>query len=92
MHLPLDVRGEVHGIPESQFTSPAELGKLLAASSVCQECVVKQLFRYAVGRHETDADREPLEVATQVFRQSGFQMSAVMAYLGELLASPEGTN
>ncbi len=35
----------------------ARSGRVLAISRVCQECVVKQMFRYAFGRVETAADR-----------------------------------
>ena len=32
--------------------------KCFAGESICQECIVKQVFRYAFGRVETPADRE----------------------------------
>ena len=53
----LDTKGQVAGIPNSGFSSPKELGAVLAASPQCQECVVKQYFRYVAGRTETPADR-----------------------------------
>ena len=90
--VPLDVRGTVEGIPNSDFSSPAELGRLLARSVQCQECIIRQLFRYALGRHETDADRARIERGLAVFRESDFRLPALMAYLGEVLASPEGSN
>ena len=46
MDLDIDATGYVAGIPDSQFSSPAELGAVLAKSAQCQECVVKQYFRY----------------------------------------------
>jgi hypothetical protein len=92
LDLPLDVRGGVDGIPDSEFKSPAELGRLLSGSAQCQDCMVRQVFRYAFGRRETDADRAQIERATVVFRESGFRMRALMAYLGEVLAFPEGTH
>ena len=42
--------GLVAGIPDSEFTSPRELGEILAKTPQCQECVVKQVFRYMAGR------------------------------------------
>jgi hypothetical protein len=90
VELPLDTRGVVEGIPESEFTSPRQLGQILARSPECQECVVKQLFRYTFGRLETDGDRTLIDEATGVFRDSGFRLTALMAYLGKALASPEG--
>ena len=55
--LDIDTTGYVAGIPDSQFSSPAELGAVMAKSAQCQECVVKQYFRYTAGRLETPADR-----------------------------------
>ena len=49
--------GYVAGIPDSQFSSPSQLGAVLAKSAQCQECMVKQYFRYTAGRLETPADR-----------------------------------
>ena len=53
MELPIDSSGVVAGIPDSEFSSPKELGRVLAGSPQCQECVVKQYFRYQAGRLET---------------------------------------
>ena len=55
MNLPIDTSGNVAGIPDSGFSSPAELGAILAKSEQCQECVVKQYFRYTAGRMDTPA-------------------------------------
>jgi hypothetical protein len=90
VELPLDASGVVEGIADSAFSSAKELGEVLARSAECQECIVKQLFRYAFGRRETPADRALLDSATAVFRKSGFRLTALMAYLGNALTSPEG--
>ena len=58
--LPIDSTGTVVGIANSQFSSPSELGAVLARSAQCQECIVKQYFRYARGHVETPADRQVL--------------------------------
>ena len=79
--LPLDTSGEVAGIPQSAFTSPRELGRILAASAQCQQCVVKQLFRYANGRHEEAGDQPVLDRAFEDFRHSGFQFQELLASL-----------
>ena len=50
VELDLDTKGQVAGIPNSSFASPRELGAVLAASPQCQECIVKQYFRYVAGR------------------------------------------
>jgi hypothetical protein len=92
VELPLEVSGIVEGLPDSAFASPKQLGDVLARSPQCQECVVRQMFRYAFGRRENDADRVQIERATTMFRESGFRVAALMAYLGEMLANPEGGN
>ena len=71
--LPLDISAEVAGIADSSFSSPRELGEILAGNAVCQKCVVKQLFRYAMGRAETAADRETIERSFERFRDSQFR-------------------
>jgi len=71
--LDINPQGTVRGIPDSDFTNPAELGRRLAKEPNCQKCVVKQLFRYAVGRHETSEDAAVLDAALERFRRSQFQ-------------------
>ena len=41
---------------------------MLAASPQCQECVVKQYFRYVAGRTETPADRPLIRSVFEDFR------------------------
>ena len=60
----------------------------LAGSAECQECIVKQLFRYAYGRRETDADGPVLKAATEVFRGSQFRMKTLIMFLAKSLATP----
>jgi len=73
VELDLDTSGQVAGIPDSAFASPRDLGRILAGSAQCQECVVKQVFRWAAGRHETAADRLVIRKAYEQFRASGFR-------------------
>ncbi len=82
----LDSSGTVLGIPNSDFASPKELGKLLAASPKCQECVVRQLFRYAFGRKENGADGPAVQKALATFRDSQFHFQELMMYLATSLA------
>ena len=51
--LTMDTKGCVAGIADSHFSSPRELGAVLAKTPQCQECMVKQYFRYTAGRMET---------------------------------------
>jgi hypothetical protein len=77
----------VSGIPNSDFASPKELGKILAAAPQCQECVVRQLFRYAYGRKESGADRPIIQQGLEVFRASQFRFKELMMFLAKALAT-----
>jgi hypothetical protein len=79
--LDIDARGWVAGLAGSEFTSPSELGALLAQSPQCQECVVKQVFRYMAGRQDTPADRPLIAAALEEFRKSGFRFPELMVFL-----------
>jgi hypothetical protein len=79
--LDIDGRGYVTGIPDSQFSSPAELGTVLAKSSLCQECIVKQYFRYISGRLETPADRPVIHKLLEEFRSSQFRFKDLIVSL-----------
>jgi hypothetical protein len=84
--LPLDTGGEIAGIPNSAFSEPKQLGRILAESPVCQECVIRQIFRYAYGRLETPADQETIHQLFVKFRDSGFHFKDVLI---ALVRSPE---
>ncbi len=71
-HLPIDARAYIHGIENSEFSTPREAGEVLANDPVCRRCTVKQLFRYALGRHETEADQAAIDQAFQQFEGSQF--------------------
>jgi hypothetical protein len=79
--LPLDTRGNVLGLPNANFSSPRELGAILAANAQCQECMVKQFFRYNAGRAETPADRPIILKALDDFRNSDFKFREMMISL-----------
>lgn len=78
VELPLEGQGVIAGIPNSEFSTPTELGAILAASPQCQECVAKQLFRYAFGRQEIPADRPAILAAFQRFRESQFRFKELI--------------
>jgi uncharacterized protein DUF1592/uncharacterized protein DUF1588/uncharacterized protein DUF1595/uncharacterized protein DUF1587/uncharacterized protein DUF1585 len=81
VELPIDSTGEIAGLANSGFSEPRQLGRLLAGSRACQECVVKQLFRFAFGRPETPSDRETIRAAFTAFRDSGFHFKELLAAL-----------
>jgi hypothetical protein len=91
LELEVDTTGVVSGIPNSGFHSPGELGRILAASAECQNCVVKQMFRYAAGRRETGSDAGLIGRATERFRESGFRLKELMLFLAKELAREGGT-
>lgn len=86
VELPLDTTGQVAGLPNSAFSSPKELGAVLAASQQCQECIVKQYFRYVTGRTETPADRPLIRRVLEDFRRSGFQFREMVI---SMVSAPE---
>jgi hypothetical protein len=81
VELPLVPQGVILGIRDSEFSSPKELGKILAANPECHECLVKQVFRYAFGRKEGTADRALIQQSTAAFRQSGFRFKELLISL-----------
>lgn len=84
--LPIDSTGYIAGIAESTFRSPREAGRVLAGSPACQKCVVKQLFRYLYGRHETKQDADLIDRAYNRYRESGYLFRELIL---ALVASPE---
>jgi hypothetical protein len=86
VELDVDTTGNLAGVKNGTFHSPAELGAILAGNAECQECIVKQLFRYAWGRRESSADAPVIKQATDVFRKSGFRLKDVIVFLAKTLA------
>ncbi len=76
--LPLNTSAYVAGIPNSEFSSPQGLGAVLAKSPQCQECIVKQYFRFLAGRSETAADRPLIRSVTDDFRNSGYRFKELI--------------
>ena len=81
VELPIDSHGEIAGIPNSSFSEPVQIGRVLAGSRACQECVVKQLFRFAFGRLEARSDRDTVREAFTAFRESGFKFKELLVAL-----------
>jgi hypothetical protein len=79
--LDLDTSGYIQGMEGSSFTTPKELGRLLAESNACQRCIVKQLFRYAFGREETASDNRTIDDLVAKFRDSGYRFRELIVAL-----------
>src|SRR5579864_270649 len=86
INLDLDTQGEIAGIPNSAFSDSSQLGRILSQSPVCQECMVRQIFRYAFGRLETSSDEETIHQLFATFRDSGFHFKDL---LPGLVRSPQ---
>jgi hypothetical protein len=81
VNLDMDTKGWVAGIPDSNFSSPRELGIILARTPLCQQCMVKQYFRYVAGRAETPADSTLIRKVTDDFRKSNFRFQELIISL-----------
>jgi hypothetical protein len=81
IELDLDTSGYIQGMENSAFSSPKELGRLLAESNACQKCIVKMLFRYALGREESAGEQQTLEDLLAKFRSSGYRFQELVVAL-----------
>jgi hypothetical protein len=81
VEVPIDSKGEIAGLANSAFSEPTQIGRALAGSRACQECVVKQLFRFAFGRSEARSDRDAIRSAFTAFRESGFKFKELLVAL-----------
>lgn len=90
MDLDIDATGYVAGINGSEFSSPSQLGGVLAKSELCQECLAKQYFRYTAGRMETPADRPVIHKMVEDFRASQFHFKELIVSLVRSREFPGG--
>lgn len=90
MSLDLDASGSVAGLPNSSFSDPKQLGNILANSQVCQECVVRQVFRYAYGRMETSSDQDTIQKLFAAFKDSGFHFKDLVVSIVKSPVFSEG--
>jgi hypothetical protein len=81
VELDVDPSGYIQGIDDSEFSTPRELGRLLAESKTCQKAIVKQLFRYAFGREETPNDQPVIDAMLERFRSSGCRFRELLVAL-----------
>jgi hypothetical protein len=86
VQIPVDTTASIVGIPNSNFTTAAEAGRILAESPVCQRCVVKQYFRYAMNRPESAADQPAIDAIFDRFRRGGFKFQELI--LGVVTSGP----
>jgi hypothetical protein len=84
--LEIDAQGEIAGLAGSTFSGARDLGKILADSPTCQQCIVRQMFRYSYGRLETAADEATIAQLFGSFKNSGFRFKELLV---ALVQSPE---
>src|SRR5688572_15320608 len=84
--LEINAQGEIAGLPNSNFSGAKQLGAILADSPVCQECIVRQMFRYSYGRLETTSDERTIDQLYERFKMSGFRFKSLLV---ALVDSPE---
>jgi hypothetical protein len=87
--LDIKAEGDVLGLKNARFTSPRQLGEILAREPGCQKCVVKTLFRWASGRPEEPGDQALIETALERFRRSGFKFRELVVATAVSLNSTE---
>lgn len=88
--LPINAAGELRGIAGAAFDSARELGEILAKEPSCQKCVVKQLFRYAMGRPEEAGDAAVIDAALDRFRRSQFRFQELIMAISVAQADAAG--
>jgi hypothetical protein len=90
----IDARGAIVGSKDldGPFDGALELGAKLAASPSVQACVARQWFRYALGRHEADADACSLAHIDAAFAAGHLRelLVAITASDAFRFAAPEG--
>jgi hypothetical protein len=79
--LDITAAGEIAGLANSTFSDTRGLGRVLASSPICQDCITKQVFRYAFGRAEMPADRPTMAMVAGAFRRSGFKFKEILISL-----------
>lgn len=69
-----NVPGEIRGLDDGTFSTPAEMVSKLAATDVVADCAVKQMFRYTVARDDVDDDACLLETFGDALAENGGDM------------------
>jgi hypothetical protein len=72
---PIDTSGKFDG---RAFANPAELGQAFADNPQVTACLVQNLYRYAVGRKQTNGERPLLRYLEAAFAERGYQVPALM--------------
>jgi hypothetical protein len=76
---PIPGEGAIEGTGD--FSGPAELAELLIGSGELEQCVVRQMYRFAHGRREQTADNVTLGKLSQGFADNGYDFAQLMVDL-----------
>ncbi len=72
---PIDTRSDLDG---RNFANPVELGQAFAESPLIGPCLVQNLYRYAVGREQTNRERSLLRYLEVRFAEAGYRLPDLM--------------
>ena len=75
---PIDAAGNLDGV---ELSSATELGPLLAEDPRVGQCVVKQLFRHAQGRLETETEQGIITDLDDRFAEDGYRFKRLLLNL-----------
>jgi hypothetical protein len=71
----IDVSGDVDGV---KFVGPAALGDLLSKNDEVMSCMVRNVYRYATGHHESPGEERVIAELGARFKTSGHKMRGLM--------------
>jgi hypothetical protein len=71
----IDTTGDLDG---QAFDGPIALGELLSQSERASACLVRNLYRYAIGRSESATEEPLIDALVERFRTNGLDMQALM--------------
>ena len=71
----IDTAGDFDG---QDFATPAELGQAFADNPLVSACLVQNMYRYAVGRKQTNRERKLLRYLEDQFAEQGYRVTALM--------------
>ncbi|MCZ6617887.1 MAG: DUF1592 domain-containing protein [Gammaproteobacteria bacterium] len=72
---PIDTSSDLDG---RSFANPVELGQAFAESPLIGPCLVQNLYRYAVGREQTNRERRLLRHLEVRFEETGYRLPELM--------------
>jgi hypothetical protein len=71
----LDTNGDLDG---QMFADPSQLARILHDDPAAVQCVVRQLYRYAVAHVETDGEQSVVDTLAKGFAGSGYKLTDLL--------------